>query len=119
MQSDDHFLTDCRKWSETHCRLGPLHGPRIGDGGSLVRCRTGDADEEPRLSRWPIDSPPDWTLRVNMPMNPAEEEAVQRSIRRGQPYGTEPCQKRTASRLGLESMFRPRDRAVKNPNNGT
>ncbi len=64
--------------------------------------------------------PSDWTLRVNMPMTPAEEEAVQRRfIRRGQPYGTELWQKRTASRLGLEPTFRPRGRPLKNPNNGT
>ena len=54
-----------------------------------------------------------------MPMTPAEEEAIRRSIRRGQPYGTEPWQKRTASRLGLESTFRPRGRPLKKPNNGT
>jgi putative transposase len=46
-------------------------------------------------------------------------QAVRRSIRRGQPYGTEPWQKRTASRLGLESTFRPRGRPLKKPNNGT
>jgi putative transposase len=50
---------------------------------------------------------------------PAEEEAVQRSIRRGQPYGTEPWQKRTASRLRRESTFRPRGRLSKKPNNGS
>ena len=86
--------------------------------GSLARWHINDADAEPKLSRWPIDRPADWTFRVNMPMTPAEEEAIRRSIRRGQPYGTEPWQKRTASRLGLESTFRPRGRPMK-PNNGT
>ena len=46
-------------------------------------------------------------LRVNMPMTPAEGEAVQRSIRSGQPYGTERWQKRMAPRLGLESTLGP------------
>ena len=86
---------------------------------SLARCQTPHADAEPRLSRWPIDRPADWTLRVNMPVTPAEDEAVQRSIRRGQPYCTERRQKRTASQLGLASLFRPRGRPVKKPNNGT
>ena len=87
--------------------------------GELGTRHTSDADAEPRLSRWPIARPPDWTLRVNMPTTPAEEEAVQRSIRRSQPYGTEPWQKRTASRLGLESTFRPGGRPSTKPNNGT
>ena len=59
------------------------------------------------------------TIRVNMPMTAAEEEAIQRSMRRGQPYGTERWQKRTASRLGLESTFRPRGRPTKKPNSAT
>jgi hypothetical protein len=40
-------------------------------------------------------------------------------LRRGQPYGTEPRQKRTASRLGLEPTFRPRGRPSKQPSSGT
>jgi hypothetical protein len=31
---------------------------------------------------------PGLALRVNMPMTPAEEEAVRLSIRKGQPYGS-------------------------------
>jgi hypothetical protein len=84
-----------------------------------VTYRPNDAAAVPRLSRWPIVRPPDWTRRVNMPMTPAEEEAVQRNIRRRQPYGTERWQKGTASRLGLESTSRPRGRPSKKPNNGT
>jgi len=38
-----------------------------------------------------------------MAMTPGEEEAVQRSMRRRQPYGSAQWQKRTAARLGLES----------------
>jgi REP-associated tyrosine transposase len=119
VQSDDHFLTVCRYVERNALRT--RCAPRAEDWrwGSLARDNTSDAAAEPRLSRWPIARPPDWTLRVNMPMTPAEEEAVQRSIRRGQPYGTERWQKRTASRLGLESTFRPRGRPSKKPYNGT
>ncbi len=67
----------------------------------------------------PIDRPADWALRVAMPMTPAEEEAVRWSLRRGQPYGSAPWQKRMASRLGLGSTLRPRGRPPKSPNNGT
>ena len=43
---------------------------------------------------------------------------MQRSLAEGQPYGSAPWQKRTASRLGLESTLRLR-RLPKRPNNGT
>ena len=119
VQSDDHFLTVCRYVERNALRAGLAERAEDWPWGSLARCLTSDTDAEPTLCRWPINRPSDWTLRVNMPMTPAEEEAVQRSIRRGQPYGTEPWQKRTASRLGLESTFRPRGRPLKNPNNGT
>ena len=71
------------------------------------------------MSPWPIDRPPHWTLRANMPMTPREEAAVQQSIRRDQPYGTAPWQKRTASRLGLAATFRQCGRPIKKQNNDT
>jgi putative transposase len=119
VQSDDHFLTVCRYVERNALRAGLAAGAEDWRWGSLWGCQTSDAPAKPRLSPWPIDRPPDWTLRVNMPMSPAEEEAVQRSIRRGQPYGTAPWQKRTASRLGLESTFRPSGRPAKEQHNGT
>ena len=119
VQSDDHFLTVCRYVERNACGPGWRRTPRIGDGGVCERRQISHPPAEPRLSPWPIDRPPDWTLRVNMPMTPVEEEAVQRSIRRGQPYGSAPWQKRTASRLGLESTFRPRGRPLKKHNNGS
>jgi putative transposase len=119
VQSDDHFLTVCRYVERNALRAGLA--PRAEDWrwGSLWGGQTGDAPAKPRLSAWPIDRPLDWTLRVNMPMNPAEEEAVKRSIRRGQPYGSAPWQKRTTSRLGLESTFRSTGRPIKKQDNGT
>ena len=97
MQSDDHFLTVCRYVERNALRAGLA--PRAEDWlwGSLAGSHSSYADAEPRLSRWPIDRPPDWIPRVNISMTPAEEEAVQRSIRRGQPNGTERWKKRTAS----------------------
>ena len=52
--------------------------------------------------------------RVNRPFASTEEEAVRQSIVRGQPFGSEAWQAKTASRLGLESTFRPRGRPRKN-----
>jgi len=119
VQSDDHFLTVCRYVERNALRAGLAARAEDWRWGSLWRRHTSDAPAEPPLSPWPIDKPPDWTLRVNMPMTPVEEEAVQRSIRRGQPYGQAHWQMRTASRLGLESTFRPRGRPLKKRNNGS
>jgi putative transposase len=40
-------------------------------------------------------------------MTPAEEDAIRRSVRRGQPFGQPDWQAETTSRLGLQSTSRP------------
>jgi putative transposase len=51
-------------------------------------------------------------------MNHAEEESLQRSIRRGQPFGDPTWQQLTAVRLGLRSTLQPLGRPKK-ANNGS
>ena len=54
---------------------------------------------------WPIELPASWLKLVNTPQTAAEEEAVQRSIRRGTPFGSESWQRRIAARLKLQSSL--------------
>jgi len=57
--------------------------------------------------------PRQWRSWVNKPQNEREEEAIQRCIRRGSPYGSDRWQKQSAARLGLESTLRKRGRPKK------
>ena len=83
---DQHLLTVCRSAERTALRanLVVVRGLEVG---SLGVPRTKDDADRPGLTPWPIDRPRDWTDRVNRPFGPKEEEAVRRSIQRGQPYG--------------------------------
>ena len=63
--------------------------------------------ERPTLTPRPIKRPRDWTARVNRPLGPKEEEAILRSMHRGQPFGSGSWQGEVAARLGLESLLRP------------
>jgi putative transposase len=119
VQSDEHLLTVFRYVERNALRAGLTGRAEDWRWGSMWRSLSFDHAPEPRPGRWPLDRPSDWTLRVNMPMTPAEEKVVQRSVRRGQPYGSALWQKRTASRLGLESTLRPRGRSPRKPDNGT
>src|SRR5262249_51635930 len=74
--------------------------------GSLRARREMGATERPRLAPWPIERPRDLTARVNRPFGP-KEEAVLRSIRRGQPFGSDTWQAEVTARLGLESSSLP------------
>jgi putative transposase len=113
VQSDEPFLTICRYVERNALRAGLVERAEDWRWGSLWSRRAKGAAERPALTRWPIDRPRDWTVRVNRPFGPAEEEAVRRSIERGQPFGSVPWQTEVAARLGLESALRPRGRPRK------
>jgi putative transposase len=66
---------------------GARRGLAVGQPGVP---RTKDDADRAALTPWPIDRPRDWTDRVNRPFGPKKEEAVRRSIQRGQPYCCRP-----------------------------
>ena len=65
------------------------------------------------LDAGPLAWPADWTAWVNQAQTEAELESLRRSVRRSCPYGSEPWQRTTAERLGLQSTLRPRGRPRK------
>lgn len=111
VQDDGHFLTLCRYVERNALRAGLTRRAEEWRWGSLWSGSPAHAEFE--LGAWPIDRPTDWVERVNTPLNPAEEEAMQRAIRRGQPLGTPAWQTLTATRLGLSSTLRPLGRPKK------
>ncbi len=113
VESDDHFLTVCRYVERNALRANLVERAEDWRWGSLAVRRAKGEKDRPALTPWPIDRPRDWKARVNRPFRPAEEEAVRRSLQRGQPFGSESWQAAVAARLGLESTFRPRGRPRK------
>lgn len=107
IQDDSHYFTACRYVERNPLRAGLVAKAEHWRWGSLFRKPSADA---PTLSPGPIPRPPDWVKRVNAALTPAEEEAMRRSIQRGQPLGEPDWQAETAERLGLESTFRSRGR---------
>jgi putative transposase len=119
MPSDEHFLTVCRYVERNALRADLVERAQDWRWGSLWARRASPEPDRPALSPWPIERPRDWTARVNRPFGPAEEEAVQRSLRRGQPFGMDTWRAEVAARLGLESTFRPRGRPRKRSEHGS
>jgi putative transposase len=119
VQADEHFLTACRYVEQNALRSNLVERAEEWKWGSLWARRTKDGVERPTLTPWPIERPRNWTVRVNRPFRPTEEEAILRSMHRGQPFGSEWWQAEVAARLGLESLLRPRGRPRKQPNNGS
>ena len=65
------------------------------------------------IGNWPVEAPADWTARVDRPETPAELDAVRTCVKRGRPLGDDRWQRRTATKLALESTLRPRGRPPK------
>jgi putative transposase len=118
VQSDEHFLTVCRYVERNALRAKLVARAEDWRWSSLQVRRTKDDWDRPALTPWPIARPRDWTARVNRPLGRQEEEAVRRSIQRGQPFGAAAWQAEVAARLGLESVLRPRGRPRKKPLDG-
>jgi hypothetical protein len=113
VQSDEHFLTVCRYVERNALRANLVKRAEQWNWGSLSARRAKDGAERPTLTPWPIQRPHDWTARVNRRFGPKDEEAILRSMQRGQRFGSESWRAEQASRLGLESLLRPRDRPRK------
>jgi REP-associated tyrosine transposase len=69
------------------------------------------ADEgRPVLAEWPIERPANWLAYLNTPTPADELNRIQRSARRGAPYGSDEWVQTVAATHGLESTLRPRGR---------
>ncbi|HTL29382.1 MAG TPA: transposase [Tepidisphaeraceae bacterium] len=65
------------------------------------------------LAEWPVDRPRNWINILNDPMAPAEVAAIELSLKRGRPYGSQSWVDRIAARLGLTQTLRDRGRPRK------
>ncbi len=119
VQDDGHLFTVCRYVERNALRAGLVSRAEDWRWGSLRRQVADGPTPGPPLTPWPIDRPEGWADRVNDPLTPAEEEALRRAVRRGQPFGSEGWRETTASRLGLASTLRPQGRPRKDLINGS
>jgi putative transposase len=119
VQSDEHLLAICRYVERNARRVNLVQRAEKWKWGSLSARRDNDEAERPILTPWPNERPREWTARVNRPFGPTEEEAMLRSMRRGQPFGSESWQAEIAARLGLETSLRPRGRTRQQSKNGS
>jgi putative transposase len=113
VQSDEHLLTVLRYVERNAVRANLVKSAEDWRWSSAWRRTQGDGELKPLLSRWPIDTPPDWPARVNQPMTDQELEAIRHCVTRGTPFGNERWSKNTAARLGLTHTLRPRGRPRK------
>ena len=114
IEEDDHLDTVRRYVERNPVRPTLVERAEEWQRNRLWRwLRPTEHKEKPTLCPWPIPRPTDWVTRVNRALTKKEREAVQTSVLRGRPFGSEAWQEATAKQLGLESTFRSRGRPNK------
>ncbi len=110
IKEDEHFLTVCRYVERNPLRPKLVKSASNWNWSSLAVRSGCDPDRRKLLCDWPVPRRRDWPTFVDLPQTPAEQDAIQTSIRRGRPYGDKVWQTRISRRLNLLSSFRPRGR---------
>ena len=105
IQDDDHLVTVVRYVERNPLRANLVTRAEDWPWSSLGTSRAGIA-AAPKLASEELLRRGDWTEFVNAPMTEAEAAAIQQSIRRDRPFGSETWTRITAERLGLESSLR-------------
>jgi putative transposase len=114
IQEDEHLYTVLRYVERNALRAGLVRRADAWRWSSLAH-RGGSEDDpiRPLLHRWPVPLPRDWPERVQRAETKAELEAVRRAVQRGQPFGSDPWQQRTAKALSLNYTLKSRGRPRK------
>ena len=114
IEEDEHLYTVLRYVERNAVRPTMVERAEDWTWNSLWRwLHPTEHQEKPILCPWPIPRPKDWVTRVNRALTKKDREAVQASVVRGRPFGSESWQEATAKQLGLESTFRSRGRPKK------
>ena len=111
IQDDDHFLTVSRYVERNALTAKLVKRAEDWRWGSLARWLGSKSPIE--LSKWPVRRAPRWQSRVNSAITGKEQKALQRSIQRGVPFGTQAWTDKTVKQFGLELTTRPRGRPKK------
>ncbi len=70
--------------------------------GSLWRRTSGSEESRALLSQWPVAQPRTWVAMVNRAQSEAEEKAIRKCLKKGQPYGSDLFVSQSSVRLQLE-----------------
>jgi putative transposase len=113
VQSGAHLLTMMRYIHRNPVRANLVRRAERWRWGSLWIEQGGTQAQRSLMHDWPVDRPRRWIEHVNAPQSSAEMAAVQTSIRRSSPLGSDAWVKQTAVKLDLQWTLRPRGRPGK------
>lgn len=116
VQDDDHLLTVMR-----YVERNPVRAVSLGVSSAAAWPWSSAAAPSvlpfpmtrPQLHPGPVPRRPDWLAWVDRPLTAGEQEAIDRSINRGSPFGSSDWVASTAHRLDLRHTLKPLGRPRK------
>ena len=115
IEQDEHLLAVLRYVERNPLRARLVKNADEWCFGSLYRRLHGTREERSLFAESPVSLGRNWLAHVNCAQSAAEVVAIQQSVLRGCPYGSEAWQQATAKRMGLEFTLPPRGRPKKPP----
>ena len=106
IEADDHLLTVGRSTERNAQRARLVERAEAWPWGSLWQRTHETSEKRPELSTGPVSLPHDWTEWVNAQLTVAEEGAIRRCSRRGQPFGRETWVEAMVKHHSLQSTRR-------------
>ena len=113
-QKDDYFFTLVRYVERNAKKANLCRFAEDWQWSSIYRRENGSVKQKEILSRWPIDIPNDYLLLVNQDQDINEENIIENSIAKSNPYGNINWVKKVVKDFNLEQTLR----RVGRPKNG-
>jgi len=111
VSTDEHFLTVCRYVERNAFRANLVRRAEDWRWSGLWHRR--HPGHFSGLTPWPVTIPANWSDHVNEPREGIEMQALQTSLRRGTPFGSDTWKQTIAMQLGIPMDRRPRGRPRK------
>lgn len=113
-QTDSHFLTLVRYVERNAKKANFVKKAEVWRWGSAWRREEGTPEQKKILAEWPVSLPRNYLSLLNEPQTQAEEEALERSLAKSIPFGTDRWLGVIIPKYGLEQALRSVGRPRKN-----
>ncbi|OGG44152.1 hypothetical protein A2841_00400 [Candidatus Kaiserbacteria bacterium RIFCSPHIGHO2_01_FULL_48_10] len=113
-QTDSHFLTLVRYVERNAKKANLVRRAESWKWSSVWRRDAGTKEQKKLLAEWPVSLPPHYLSLLNEPQTKAEEEALERSLTKNIPFGTDKWRDVIVKKYGLEQTLRSVGRPKKN-----
>lgn len=112
-QDDHYFLRLVRYVERNALRAGLVKKAQDWRWSSVWRRESGTEKQKGLLDSWPVEMPKNYLKWLNEPQPQSEEDAIRKSIRRGNPYGEDSWVEKMIKNFKLEITVRGRGRPKK------